>query len=62
MIKLEVQPYCSDCRDFEADVVKPERVITACGDFVQGSTIVRCENARRCEAIKRYLEKQKSES
>lgn len=51
-IKLEVQPYCSECCDFEADVTKPERVTATVG---RTDTIIKCKYAKRCEAIKRYL-------
>jgi len=56
-IKLEVKDYCSECCDFEPDVTKPERLY--CGDSIifKTDTVVRCEYARRCENIKRYLEK-----
>lgn len=59
-IKLEVQPYCSECCDFEADVTKPERVTAMAYGFdesmaVRTDTIVRCKYAKRCVAIKRYL-------
>lgn len=61
-IKLEVREYCSACLDFEPDVTKPERPL--CCDIydiavleVQTDTIVRCRYARRCENIKRFLER-----
>ena len=59
-IVLQVKDYCSHCLDFEADVVKPEKIYT--GDYAleYTDTIVRCEYAKRCENIKRYLEKQSS--
>lgn len=62
-IVLQVKDYCSYCLDFEADVVKPERVFLHGDDCLtsesfQTSTIVRCVYAKRCENIRRYLEKQ----
>lgn len=59
-IRLEVQPYCSECCDFEADVIKPEKTVRYDEEHFlvhthQTDTIVRCKNAKRCEAIKRYL-------
>lgn len=59
-IKLEVQPYCSECCDFEADVTKPERVTAVVYGINEPTvgrtdTIIRCKYAKRCEAIKRYL-------
>lgn len=61
-IRLEVKEYCADCLDFEADVTKPERTVLYGGGeamMVQSDTVIRCKYARKCEAIKRYLEKQK---
>ena len=68
-IKLEVKPYCADCCDFEADVVKPERVnLYAAGEndpyvsLTRGKdTVVRCKYARRCESLVRYLHQSKAE-
>lgn len=55
-IRLEIQPYCSECCDFEADVTKPERKRDGRdGEPYLSDTIIRCRNAKRCEAIKRYL-------
>lgn len=56
-IKLKVKPYCAECCDFESEVTPPER---ACSEWdnstvFQTDTIIRCKNARRCEAIERYL-------
>lgn len=59
MIRLEVEPYCQDCLDFEPDVTKPTRMYAA--DEVVGAlgdTVVRCEYRNRCRAVKRYLEQQ----
>lgn len=65
MIKLEVQPYCNLCFDFEPDVTKPERV-SICSDFyeqevLQTDTIVKCKYTKRCENIRRYLKQQLKE-
>lgn len=57
MIILDIQEYCHDCRDFEADVDKPERQ-TVGDTVVQTDTIIRCERRNRCASIKRYLELQ----
>lgn len=58
MIRLEVQRYCSDCHDFEPDVTKPERLYRDDHlNLCQTDTIVQCRYAKRCEAIKRYLER-----
>ena len=60
MIRLEVQPYCADCLDFEASVTEPQLIHVLGDDEVKAKsdTIVRCKNARRCKALMRYLEKQ----
>lgn len=61
-IKLEVREYCSACLDFEPDVTKPERTF-AFDNYdiavkeIQTDTIIRCRYARRCENIKRFLER-----
>lgn len=61
MIRLEVQPYCSECCDFDPDVIKPEKIICSNGFVMVGDTIVRCSYTKRCEAIKRYLSKRMNE-
>lgn len=62
MIRLDISEYCSDCCDFDPDVTKPTRstFTTALNRIttVQTDTIVRCKYAKRCESIKRYLERQ----
>lgn len=63
MIRLDISEYCSDCCDFDPDVTKPERRLIHADDTanvinVQSDTIVRCKYAKRCESIKRYLERQ----
>lgn len=65
-IRLEVKPYCDSCLDFDADVTKPEKTTLYCDGSdpvltIQLDTVVRCKYAKRCEAIKRYLEKQKED-
>lgn len=57
MIRLEVQRYCSECHDFEPDVTKPEKYRDEHLNLCQTDTIVQCRYAKRCEAIKRYLER-----
>lgn len=58
MIRLDIQPYCSSCCDFDADVTKPEKVQVDYDKYILTDTVVRCKYAKRCEAIKRYLEQQ----
>lgn len=57
MIELKVEDYCHNCLDFSADVKHPDRLYAGdevCMTF--GNTVVRCEYAKRCASIKRYLE------
>ena len=62
-IRIEVKEYCSDCFDFEPDVTRPEKITAYLVETDepaythQTDTIVRCRYAKRCEGIKRYLEK-----
>lgn len=62
MIRLDISEYCNDCCDFNPDVTKPERLLIRADDTdainAQSDTIVRCKYAKRCESIKRYLERQ----
>lgn len=68
MIRLDVQEYCHNCLDFEADVQAPEKqYIDDLTRFINNmdsnirisDAIVRCAHRNRCAAIKRYLEKEK---
>lgn len=66
-IKLEVQPYCESCCDFEADVTKPERISRFDEEYLityirQTDTTVRCKYANRCANLMRYLSKQNKEN
>lgn len=57
MIRLEVEEYCHNCLDFDADVTAPQRVrMTDDVEFVFSDTIVRCAYRKRCAGIRRYLE------
>ena len=63
MIRVDVQPYCSECCDFDPDITKPVKLFldgTFMGDsaIARTDTIIRCCHAKRCEGIKRYLEHQ----
>lgn len=61
MIRLDILEYCNDCCDFEPDVTRPTRSSFATElnkvTVVQSDTIIRCKYAKRCESIKRYLER-----
>lgn len=64
MITLDVKPYCQSCLDFEPDVEKPEKLYAESMDgeeieLILSNTVIRCKYRKRCEAIKRYLDKQK---
>lgn len=62
MIRLEVQAYCSDCCDFDADVTKPRKEQHDWDNrVVQTDTIIHCKHANRCGNIRRYLERQLKE-
>lgn len=75
-IKLEIQDYCSECWDFNPDVVKPEKITlhddsaqnavkagtaslltrsSSPVELIQTDTIIRCEYAKRCSNLIRYL-------
>ena len=57
-IRLEVEPYCQDCPEFEADIQSPVRYYA---DFElyekTGDTVIRCKNKAVCNRIKEHLEK-----
>ena len=61
MIRLDIQPYCERCFDFDPDVIRPGKALVGGMTVEQTDTIVRCKHARRCESIKRYLENQMKE-
>lgn len=55
MIRLNVESYCQNCPDFEANVEK----FNISSPFIsKHQTIIKCEHAARCAEIKRYLEKE----
>ena len=56
MIRLEVQPYCQDCLNFEPSVTRPMRIPGVDDPAALTDTIVRCEWAKRCANIQKYLE------
>ena len=57
MIRVEVEDYCSECMDFEPDVKKPQKMYTCMDEIIISDTVIRCKNRKRCEYIKRYLER-----
>lgn len=61
-IVLEVQPYCSHCLDFDADVTRPGKMEYPDGEIILGDTYVKCRYAKRCENIRKYLIRQDKEN
>lgn len=63
MITIDVAEYCSECLDFQPDVEKPQKLyaditeITEITEITVTDTVIRCENRKRCEHIRRYLER-----
>lgn len=51
MIRIDVEGYCHNCLDFEADVTKPGRNT----DNTWSDTVVQCKYRKRCSGIRRYL-------
>jgi hypothetical protein len=58
MIKLDVKDYCHACMDFSADVIEPVKYEANDNHIILTDTIIQCEYRRRCEAIRKYLERQ----
>lgn len=52
MIRIDVEGYCHECLDFEADVTKPQRNLET---NTWGDTVVQCKYRKRCSGIRRYL-------
>ena len=52
MIRLDVEDYCQDCPEFEAEVLKDRKFY----GFTEGTdTIIRCEHYIRCQRMEKYL-------
>lgn len=60
MIRVDIHEYCQKCLDFEADVERPVKMFSG-EEVIQTDTVIRCEYRGRCEAIRRYLEKNMKE-
>ena len=58
MIRVDVEPYCDKCLDFEPDVTKPERCKLKGAEFVFSDTIIQCKHRKRCAGLVRFLERQ----
>lgn len=53
MIRIDVEEYCHECRDFRADVT----IMTRNAERNEWSdTIIQCENKKKCAGLVRYLE------
>lgn len=57
MIKLEVEDYCQNCPEFEAEVKKSHAIAIGRGlkEEPVNETIVKCERSAQCEAIMKYV-------
>lgn len=59
MIRLDVKEYCHSCMDFVPDVIPARKQFADWSDVIeQSDTIIQCEHRGRCEAIRKYLERQ----
>ena len=69
MIRLEVEPYCQECQDFEADVERPECNLFFGTDpdgkkielLTCSDTVIRCKYRNRCRRLSEYLKRQTGE-
>lgn len=60
MIILDVEPYCNDCEEFDADVKRPQHLYGAFGEVVEKSdTIIRCKHRNLCKSLCRHLREKK---
>lgn len=57
MIRVDVKDYCSECLDFQPNVERPEKFYNDMTMIVITDTIIRCQNRKRCECIRQYLER-----
>lgn len=54
MIKLDLEPYCGNCPNFEPEV-EVITIETGYGELVRYDSFVKCENASKCRNMMRYL-------
>lgn len=59
MITIDVQPYCQNCPDFEADVCK---FIAESVNLEEINTKISCTKRKRCAGLVRYLTKENTQS
>mgnify|MGYP003315059023 CR=1 FL=1 len=55
-IKLQVEPYCQNCPNFEAVVEKYD--FNGCDTTYLYDTTIACENAAQCQRMMEYLRNQ----
>ena len=68
MIKLDIEKYCYNCPDFEADVYKQEisalhrtfDPLVVKGDITY-ETVIKCKNRKRCSMIAEYFSNSRNE-
>ena len=53
MIRVDVEDYCHECRDFIANVTMTTRNVER---NEWSDTIIQCEHRKRCAGLVRYLE------
>lgn len=58
MIRVDVEDYCQLCLDFIPDVTYPARSLLDNKTVIQSDTVIHCKHRRRCETIKKFLERQ----
>lgn len=60
MITLELEPYCQDCRGFEAETSDETNTLYSRGELVESvvDIRVRCKYRKRCANMMRYLSRQ----
>ena len=61
MIILEVEDYCHDCPNFEADVENPTFLYARDMKLCSGNTIVRCVCREIYSYFRNYKDKEKSD-
>ena len=62
MIRLDIERYCHDCLEFEADVERPIKVDYIGTNKEQmtclSDTVIRCEHRYKCKNIQQHLERE----
>lgn len=56
MIKLDVQPYCRNCPEFESETESFDDSVM--GEPPSAITVIRCTHCEKCETMYRYLKGQ----